>query len=779
MNALLDAAIEYARLGWHVFPLHTPGNGRCSCGSSACGKTAGKHPRTSHGLKDATTSEKVIREWWEKWPDANVGILTGALSGLVVVDVDPDKGGKKSLAQLERTYGSLPKTVEAMTGGGGRHLLFKHPGVKIKCSAGILAPGLDIRADEGYVVAPPSLHLSGRTYTWGKEHSLDDRALAPIPDWLLPKLNGPRTPQGSTTPESEKIPEGRRNTDLTILAGTMRRRRMTQDEIEAALLVVNKDRCVPPLNDDEVKRIAKSIAQYEPGAANDARPAINAGIQDLRIVTRQAWDALVRANEPTRMFLFGGLPIRIDKDENGAPVVRELTPDRMRHEIARAAKWFKENTSGEIDAKPPTDIVRDMLATPNPPLPALTRIVEAPVFSKDGTLLTTLGYHPGAKTYFAPAVGFVVPSILTSPVPSDIQRAKDLILEELLCDFPFVSEADRAHAVAVFLLPYARDLIDGPTPNHLIEAPSAGSGKGLLAEVLLSPAVGRHIGVVVEARDDDEWRKRLTACFREGRSVILLDNVTRPLNSGVLAAALTTLTWDDRLLGKNETVSLPVRCVWLTAANNPVLSTEIARRCVRIRIDPKVDRPWQRTMFKHCDLRSWVAEHRADLVWAALILIQAWISKGRPHPRLNSLGSFEAWSTVMGGVLETAEVPGFLMNLNELYDTADQEGVAWREFVALWEEVLQEQDVSTAQLLDLAKDVEGLPLGRSETDRGQLVAFGKALAKQRDRVIGDFRITAGSKKQRASRWRLVRLTPPSDPGGDAGAVKEGDGSDLV
>lgn len=133
----------------------------------------------------------------------------------------------------------------------------------------------------------------------------------------------------------------------------------------------------------------------------------------------------------------------------------------------------------------------------------------------------------------------------------------------------------------------------------------------------------------------------------------------------------------------------------------------------------------------------------------------------------------------MGGVLETAEVPGFLMNLNELYDTADQEGVAWREFVALWEEVLQEQDVSTAQLLDLAKDVEGLPLGRSETDRGQLVAFGKALAKQRDRVIGDFRITAGSKKQRASRWRLVRLTPPSDPGGDAGAVKEGDGSDLV
>lgn len=241
-------------------------------------------------------------------------------------------------------------------------------------------------------------------------------------------------------------------------------------------------------------------------------------------------------------------------------------------------------------------------------------------------MLTTSGYHPGAKIYYAPAAGFVVPSIPTPPAPCDIQRAKELILDELLCDFPFVSEADRAHAVAVFLLLYARDFIDGPTPIHLIEAPSAGSGKGLLVDVLLLPAVGRHIGVLVEVREDDEWRKRLTSCFLEGRTVIFIDNVNRPLNSGVLAAALTASTWDDRLLSKNTMArSLPVRSVWLTAGNNPVLSTEIARRCVRIRHDPKVDRPWQREGFRHCDLRSWVAEHRADPVWAALTLIQAWL----------------------------------------------------------------------------------------------------------------------------------------------------------
>jgi hypothetical protein len=342
MNERLDAALEYARQGWPVFPLHTPIKGRCSCGNPKCGKTTGKHPRTLHGLKDATTSEAVIREWWEKWPDANIGILTGEPSGLVVLDVDPAKGGEESLAALERTYGPLPKTVETITGGGGRHLLFNHPGVRIKSSTGVLAPGLDIRADGGYIVAPPSLHLSGRLYTLEAEHSLDEMALAPMPDWLLSKLTEPQYRQGATTQESEKIPEGRRNTTLASLAGSMRRRGMTQDEIEAALRVVNVNRCVPPLNDDEVKRIAKGIAQYEPGATNESRPEINAGIQDLPVVTRQAWDALCRANVPPWLFRFGGLLIRIDKDENGAPVVKELTPDRLRHEIARAAKWVKE-----------------------------------------------------------------------------------------------------------------------------------------------------------------------------------------------------------------------------------------------------------------------------------------------------------------------------------------------------------------------------------------------------------------------------------------------------
>jgi hypothetical protein len=223
-----------------------------------------------------------------------------------------------------------------------------------------------------------------------------------------------------------------------------------------------------------------------------------------------------------------------------------------------------------------------MLARPDPPSPPLTRVTETPAFAPDGSLQTIPGYHPASQTFYAPPPGLHVHDVPARPSKVDLGVAKALILE-VLADFPFVSQADEAHAIALFLLPYVRDLIPGATPNHLIEAPTPGSGKGLLADVLLRPATGQHVGIVTEARDDEEWRKRLTSRLREARTVLLLDNVRRPLDSGQLAAALTGLVWEDRLLGTNETIRVPVRCVWVTTANNPLLSLEMARRSIRIR----------------------------------------------------------------------------------------------------------------------------------------------------------------------------------------------------
>ena len=187
-----EASLAYAARGWQVFPCHSITEGHCTCADwQTCGRSAGKHPMTIHGLLNATLTEVRIRKWFTLYPDANVAIATGAESGLVAVDVDPDKGGDVTLAALEAEHGPLPETPEVLTGGRGRHLFFSHPGVPIASGTDKLEPGLDIKADGGYVIAAPSLHLSGRRYEWEVLHDYETVPLAPLPAWLLEQLAAP------------------------------------------------------------------------------------------------------------------------------------------------------------------------------------------------------------------------------------------------------------------------------------------------------------------------------------------------------------------------------------------------------------------------------------------------------------------------------------------------------------------------------------------------------------------------------------------------------------
>lgn len=162
LSTCLDAAMCYAGMGWAVIPLHGVRAGACTCGRPDCG-SEGKHPRTLNGVKDATTEPEAVGAWWRKWPDANVGIATGAASGLLVVDVDERHDGYASLSDIPADF-QLPVTLEVRTGGGGSHYYYscKTPS---GCRTRVLT-GIDIRGDGGYVVAPPSLHLAGGLYAW-------------------------------------------------------------------------------------------------------------------------------------------------------------------------------------------------------------------------------------------------------------------------------------------------------------------------------------------------------------------------------------------------------------------------------------------------------------------------------------------------------------------------------------------------------------------------------------------------------------------------------------
>jgi hypothetical protein len=203
-GAMLAAALDYAARGWLVLPLHSADDSRCSCGNADCG-SVGKHPRLVNGLKGASVDPAVISGWWRRWPDANVGLVTGSKSGLLALDVDVQHGGGRSLAELERTHGELPSTAETLTGGGGRHLFFSYPDAGARNTAGKLSAGIDIRGEGGYVVAPPSVHASGRAYKWTQ--APNKTATAPPPDWLVSE-NG----KGASAPAAdERIVVGQRS----------------------------------------------------------------------------------------------------------------------------------------------------------------------------------------------------------------------------------------------------------------------------------------------------------------------------------------------------------------------------------------------------------------------------------------------------------------------------------------------------------------------------------------------------------------------------------------
>jgi hypothetical protein len=186
---VLAAALSYAERGWAVFPLWWPFSaGDCGCRRRTCDRP-GKHPvgfLVPHGLMDATNDGGIIRAWWARCPRANVGIRTGAASGLVVLDVDGD-AGIASLRALVRAHGHLP-AAWARTGSGGWHRYMAHPGEHVGNSQGQLGAGLDIRGDGGYVVAPPSLHASGGRYHWPTPPPLE---LPPMEPWLLALLRPP------------------------------------------------------------------------------------------------------------------------------------------------------------------------------------------------------------------------------------------------------------------------------------------------------------------------------------------------------------------------------------------------------------------------------------------------------------------------------------------------------------------------------------------------------------------------------------------------------------
>ena len=247
-------------------------DGACTCEKSQCG-SPGKHPLHLDWVNEATRSPKQLKRWAKKHPTGNVGIATGENSGVFVLDIDPGHGGQSSLEALEEEFGALPVTPTVETGGGGSHYYFAYPsGLEVRNRAGV-RPGIDVRGEGGYVVAPPSRHALGGEYRWREDQEFGSIPTAEAPPWLLDLITQPKKKRTSSRGEGEDgiIPEGERNAVLTSLAGTMQHRGMSADAINSALQAENELKCEPPLPEAEVEAIVRSIGRYDPAQTPEDR----------------------------------------------------------------------------------------------------------------------------------------------------------------------------------------------------------------------------------------------------------------------------------------------------------------------------------------------------------------------------------------------------------------------------------------------------------------------------------------------------------------------------
>lgn len=568
-------------------------------------------------------------------------------------------------------------------------------------------------------------------------------------------------------PVAEQIPELHRNESITSLAGslwrTMCQRGLADPKVlKSALREVNRNRCCPPLEDSEVDDIAESVSKYSHDSVqvipDNIAPIYTAG--DLVKPTEAAWNAIKTKNFPEYLFQYGG-PVRVGEDGDGRSQFEPLTVDKLKYEVARAAPWKSRTRDKETkkwterDAKPATDIIRDMLATPSDliPLPRVLRMVEVPTFAVNGMLCDRPGYNPENLTYYAPVPGVVIPRIPAEPTEEQQRAARAKVFEPFI-DFPFKSDADKAHTIALALLPYVRDMVNSLTPIHLFNAPVHGTGKTLAATKALYPAFGK-VPFVSQSRDE-EYQKVITSLAMAGRQVFFLDNVTKPINSATISKAVTSQILGERVLGKNTMFSAPNRFIFIVTGNNVTLTGELSRRCVLIHIDANEEEPWLRKEFIHPDLDAWVTKNRGELIAAAITLIRGWVVAGMPMWREKTLGSFEGWARVMGGILQHAGIPGFLDNLDELYDSVDTESEALGAFVTEWWEKHLDTEVTVKDLFSIMENLDGVDLGKGD-EKAQRTALGMLLGSKKDLVFNGLKIVKGKRKGKLRHWKLVNV----------------------
>ena len=794
-----DYALMYAGLGWKVFPVWPvtrglPGEGSvvgvCACPRGAECDRPGKHPigdLVPAGVSDATTDRARVEAWWGGRPSASIGIATGAVSGLTVIDADAGEGkpGLINLTRLCAERGGVPSTFAVNTGGGGLHLYFKYDS-RLRTGVNVLAEAIDVRNDGGYVIAPPSNHMRG-VYKWREERA----EIAPLPEWMLnapqeaahaaarrrgrPRVHAP-LPLARVEAMLARVDAEDR--DRWLKVGLLLGRMYVGTPAEAEAWTVYEAWAARSSKFDEDR--AGNLARMREQFAEASQAAPRAGSEPLGVGTLVLWareggwtpfgdreaiawapgdesamasalvEALTKDPVANRFFnvlgdvrdvLRGPLPsVRSlsRAQREGIPqqeslVVRRATVSGLQCALSERAVLATASRAGDPVAKPiPADLVSMILKDRSADFPTLTGVAEWPMVLGGEVLMRQRGYDPDTGLYFDVSADVR----LTEMSAAD---AWAWVRDVLLADFPFADALHRAGALALLLTMMQRPVMR-TSPAFGVTAPQPGTGKSTLVEMGAMAIYGSPVVNHAFSADEEELRKALHALMIAKIPCCLFDNIPRgrALHSDMLAKLITSEVATDRTLGSSETHSEVNSLLLAFTGNNIAFTRDMASRALMVKMNAREANPLRRE-FVRPDVLAWAFRNRSAVLSALVAIARTGVEQ-RPAGKPSRFEDFDLM--IVGPVLRATGED--VRELQVVEDSeADEDAAVRAVLVSLrtWQQAwraerngerwrtlelvaaIEAQAFPEAQVLAMRRFAVGVDSRRWEADPGRALGY--------------------------------------------------------
>ncbi|HRE14530.1 MAG TPA: hypothetical protein PLD37_10080 [Usitatibacteraceae bacterium] len=449
----------------------------------------------------------------------------------------------------------------------------------------------------------------------------------------------------------------------------------------------------------------------------------------------------------------------------GGIAIAPVDAHRLVELLTKAAIWKREGKKKGKDGKlpvyrinAPLQLAAVLLSRGQWRFPQLTGIIEAPTLRPDGTVLEAPGYDEATGLYFD-AGGATFPPVPAHPDKAAALRGLD-VLRDVLREFDFATETDRAVALAAILTGLVRLSLTG-APLFGFSATSMGSGKTYLANVVSLIATGRSAPVMSPSRDEKEEAKALFAALLSGDAILLLDNVEHQLASDRLCAILTSEVLRDRVLGISKTAEASTACTLLVTGNNLELAGDLTARALLCRLHPNVERPEHRHFER--DLTEWIPARRGEIVAGALTFLRGFITSGA-RPELEPWQRFPEWDALVRSALAWADLPDLLEALRAV-ETADPRRIEHESLMRLWWTEFADELVTARDLVARASNAaasgdfglrDALLNVAGEREEVNLRRLGKWLSKMAGRIQSGMRIERETIRNGAQTWRVKR-----------------------